>query len=576
MRSPLFLVSLLLFAPLASQAAPLPWVVPIRLKSVKQLPNFALLSSNQSGAAIQNATEYVKQVPDQAGAFHFLAEALRKGSRFDEALQAVARSFEIAPGNATSFELRGKIYFDQKRYDESEKDVAEAMRLLPGESRLPFLMGLTHWWQGHLVKAGDSFEQSLKLNPNQPYVWAVLASARFFLGQAERALDAADKAFGGTQKIYVGLQGIRDTQVYLQKTTGLIAGVFPASPAAEAGLQEGDQILAIDGRRVNRMSSQEILDAVEKGPAGSEVKLRIKPKNSRRNREVTLQRIQGTDAQNLESAADALVVRALVFRLQDKRLQGQKVLQQAQKILPGNWDLGAAEVRFDLDFRKDPKALLTTIEGLFSKLPEMNPMREATLFLCMAETLARLGRIDEAVEALLEARNTGMLRPTYVSIWEDCQKLLRELGATAWVSEAHSRLAAKDPGALKLLRRARAVLLDQAEERKLLLHTFAWAKALGLRASDEAVRFSRRAQILFQDKDFAAAAIELNKALDACPFDPGLYCNGAFIMAELRRYSEAIRLMNVYLAAAPGAADAQANRNRVIGWELDLERGKGR
>ena len=56
----------------------------------------------------------------------------------------------------------------------------------------------------------------------------------------------------------------------------LVVREVPAdTPAAEAGLEPGDEILEIDGREVAALSVREVVDAL-RGEVGSRVKLRVR------------------------------------------------------------------------------------------------------------------------------------------------------------------------------------------------------------------------------------------------------------------------------------------------------------
>ena len=64
---------------------------------------------------------------------------------------------------------------------------------------------------------------------------------------------------------------------------------FPDTPAERAGLEEGDLIVAVDGKSIAGVSS-EVSTARIKGPAGTEVELRIVPGDGGEPRDVTLER----------------------------------------------------------------------------------------------------------------------------------------------------------------------------------------------------------------------------------------------------------------------------------------------
>jgi carboxyl-terminal processing protease len=67
----------------------------------------------------------------------------------------------------------------------------------------------------------------------------------------------------------------------------LIARVFDRSPAARAGLREGDQILAVNGRKLAGVSPDAAI-ALIKGPPDTDVKLGIRQRRDGRTRENTL------------------------------------------------------------------------------------------------------------------------------------------------------------------------------------------------------------------------------------------------------------------------------------------------
>lgn len=67
----------------------------------------------------------------------------------------------------------------------------------------------------------------------------------------------------------------------------LIARVFDGSPAARAGLREGDRIVAVNGRKLAGVSADAAI-AMIKGPPGTDVKLGVRQKRDGRTRENTL------------------------------------------------------------------------------------------------------------------------------------------------------------------------------------------------------------------------------------------------------------------------------------------------
>ena len=68
-----------------------------------------------------------------------------------------------------------------------------------------------------------------------------------------------------------------------------VASVLPDTPAEEAGLQQGDLIVAVEGKSIAGVPS-DVSTAEIKGPAGTEVELRIVPADGGKPDELTLER----------------------------------------------------------------------------------------------------------------------------------------------------------------------------------------------------------------------------------------------------------------------------------------------
>jgi C-terminal processing protease CtpA/Prc len=68
----------------------------------------------------------------------------------------------------------------------------------------------------------------------------------------------------------------------------VVRDVPPDTPAAEAGLEPGDEILAIDGREVSELSVREVIVAL-RGEVGTRVRLRVR-RGDEAEREVEVMR----------------------------------------------------------------------------------------------------------------------------------------------------------------------------------------------------------------------------------------------------------------------------------------------
>ena len=88
-----------------------------------------------------------------------------------------------------------------------------------------------------------------------------------------------------------------------------VASVLPNSPASESQLEEGDVIVAVDGKSIAGLPSQ-VATARIKGPAGSKVDLRVKSRQSGETYDVELERAS---------------VRVPAVQGQMRRVEGRKV-----------------------------------------------------------------------------------------------------------------------------------------------------------------------------------------------------------------------------------------------------------
>jgi S1-C subfamily serine protease len=88
--------------------------------------------------------------------------------------------------------------------------------------------------------------------------------------------DVADfKKYGRVQRGWLGIRPIDPSRVGIELSTGALVGiVVPGSPAARAGIQRGDIILAFDGVAVDDAERLRWLSA--NAGVGKKIKLRVK------------------------------------------------------------------------------------------------------------------------------------------------------------------------------------------------------------------------------------------------------------------------------------------------------------
>ncbi|MEX2393556.1 MAG: trypsin-like peptidase domain-containing protein, partial [Actinomycetota bacterium] len=100
------------------------------------------------------------------------------------------------------------------------------------------------------------------------------------------ALDVASYFEKGKTPPPVPFLGVQGTEPAGAKTGALVLDVRPGSPAAEAGVEKGDRIIAIDGRNMKGMP--ELAAAIRKHKPGDKVVLTVVREGKERKITVTL------------------------------------------------------------------------------------------------------------------------------------------------------------------------------------------------------------------------------------------------------------------------------------------------
>jgi tetratricopeptide (TPR) repeat protein len=84
---------------------------------------------------------------------------------------------------------------------------------------------------------------------------------------------------------------------------------------------------------------------------------------------------------------------------------------------------------------------------------------------------------------------------------------------------------------------------------------------------EEARRSRVQAEFAVEEKRFEDAARFYRAALKAAPWWPEGYYNRSLVLAELKRYPEAVREMKRFLALEPGHPRARAAQDQIYRWE---------
>ena len=204
-----------------------------------------------------------------------------------------------------------------------------------------------------------------------------------------------------------------------------------------------------------------------------------------------------------------------------------------------------------------------------------------------------LGRLARILEATSNAKHGKMkeARDIYLSIPQEKLSLknipLMDDLMTLWqtfkphVSEYRTRARAlEEQGRYQeaLFELSEALpLADETEAQAIRGSIFAIlrkAPSLAGALPEEARKCVLRAEMFVKEGDFEKAAGEYVRAIRVAPHVVRLYYNSALVLAELKKYPEAIRQMKVYLMAVPDAPDARAAKDGIYKWEFMMEKGK--
>ncbi len=138
--------------------------------------------------------------PDSYRAFNALGAALLYQGKDEEATAAFEKSIAIRP-NYNAYSNVAVALFRLRRFQDSVTDYREALKLQDGDYQTWGNLGDSQYYGGDQRSALDSYrkaialaEQQLKVNPNDPEVFADLASYHSMLGDRKIALSYLDRS----------------------------------------------------------------------------------------------------------------------------------------------------------------------------------------------------------------------------------------------------------------------------------------------------------------------------------------------------------------------------------------------
>lgn len=182
----------------------------------------------------------------------------------------------------------------------------------------------------------------------------------------------------------------------------VVASTAPQSPAREAGLEAGDELLAIDGRSLEKLDPQECA-LLLRGTDGSKVQIRYQPADPKaKARQVTLERTKvhypSASAQVLSLGKGQPSVGLLTVEMftEYTNIEAERALRQLEK----------ANCRaYILDLRQNPGGYTNAARDLCSKF-----LPQASL---VAQLVGKGGKVEQSIYTY---RNEHPQRPLIVLV----------------------------------------------------------------------------------------------------------------------------------------------------------------
>jgi tetratricopeptide (TPR) repeat protein len=124
----------------------------------------------------------------------YLGSFLYNSRRYPESEQEFRRGLDLAPGNARTWSNLGGVYLAQERWNDAETALATAIRNYSYGPALSNMGYLQYHVRRQYAEAARTFEQATEASPRDPRIWRNLATARYWAGQRDQAMEAYRRA----------------------------------------------------------------------------------------------------------------------------------------------------------------------------------------------------------------------------------------------------------------------------------------------------------------------------------------------------------------------------------------------
>ena len=122
-----------------------------------------------------------------------LGDALHESGRFQEAMDAGARSMQFRPQNARAWNVVGIGLAQLGKLDEATAHLEQAVRLDPRYAEAWYNLGVSYGQGEDHAKVAAAFLQAARIDPDSAKAWSNLAVARINAGDAAGAEEAMNR-----------------------------------------------------------------------------------------------------------------------------------------------------------------------------------------------------------------------------------------------------------------------------------------------------------------------------------------------------------------------------------------------
>lgn len=536
------------------------WVLGQAYEGLKQYD--AALAAAKAAIAIQ---------PQDPANYKLLADIYTNMERYDDAITAAKRMVEMQPSPA-GYSAMALCYFRKGDLDSALDNVNKGLALAPQDANLLMGQGRIYFDKFLFDQAASSYAKALEAKDEDARSW--IALCKYYQGRYDDALAQANAGTASAEQGRVGLS------LKLNESNAIVvASVEPKGPADEAGIQPDDWIAEIDGAKTYKgafhiIPLMTIEEAVAKlrGVPGTSVELKLwRPSG----KVLPFKRTVVRKVIVPPSSAFDYAIQSLAFRAKG---DSDKALSIAEKAvgLDSSSEWAQAALGFALLDKGRYDEAITALQG--SATPLTIPYRQLGRAICYAKKGDLKGAAD-----LYFADNAGMgsladkLDARCVPLWQERTTLLALLQPMIQGRlDQAKKLEAEGKYADALPEYGQAIRFAASDKEAADLRQAMFNAASKMPTPPELPEDARervvRGETLIKDGDLAAAAKEFSEAIRLAPYMPKLYYNAALLNGQIKRYAEAIRLMNIYLQGAPDAPDARAAKDQIIMWKLEIER----